>query len=114
LGRGPLARVPFVDLDRIEVMRGPQNVLFGKNAIAGALAMVTAKPTDELSTRVLLEYEPEYDTTLATGVISGRITEEFGAPHVVINNAGISAHGSFLNTPMDVARRDSRGTFRKP
>jgi iron complex outermembrane receptor protein len=75
LGRGPLARVPFVDLDRIEVMRGPQNVLFGKNAIAGALAMVTAKPTDELSTRVLLEYEPEYDTTLATGIISGPLTD---------------------------------------
>ena len=71
LGRGPLARVPFVDLDRIEVMRGPQNVLFGKNAVAGALAMVTAKPTEELSTRLLLEYEPEYDTTLATAVVSG-------------------------------------------
>jgi NAD(P)-dependent dehydrogenase (short-subunit alcohol dehydrogenase family) len=37
--------------------------------------------------------------------LAGRITEEFGAPHVVINNAGIGAHGSFLNTPMDVARR---------
>ena len=28
-----------------------------------------------------------------------------GVPHVVINNAGIGAHGSFLNTPMDVVRR---------
>ena len=75
LGRGPLARVPFVDLDRIEVMRGPQNVLFGKNAIAGALAMVTAKPTDELSTRMLVEYEPEYQTSLVTGAVSGPITD---------------------------------------
>jgi len=75
LGRPPLARVPFVDLDRIEVMRGPQNVLFGKNAIAGALAMVTAKPTDQLEGRVLLEYEPEYDTSLATGVVSGPLSD---------------------------------------
>jgi len=28
-----------------------------------------------------------------------------GVPHIVINNAGIGAHGSFLNTPMDVVRR---------
>jgi outer membrane receptor protein involved in Fe transport len=75
LGRGPLARVPFADLERIEVLRGPQNVLFGKNAIAGALSMVTAKPTEELSGRLLLEYEPEYETTVATAAISGPITD---------------------------------------
>jgi len=75
LGRGPLARVPFADLDRIEVMRGPQNVLFGKNAVAGALAMVTAQPTDEFTGRLLLEYEPEYQTSLVTGMLSGPITD---------------------------------------
>lgn len=75
LGRGPLARVPFADLDRIEVLRGPQNVLFGKNAIAGALSMVTAKPTDETSGRMMLEYEPDYETALVTGALSGTLVD---------------------------------------
>ncbi|WP_439101149.1 TonB-dependent receptor [Congregibacter sp.] len=75
LGRGPLARVPFTDLERIEVLRGPQNVLFGKNAVAGALSMVTAKPTEEFAGRLLVEYEPEYQTSLVTGMISGPITD---------------------------------------
>ena len=75
LGRSPLARVPFVDLNRIEVLRGPQNVLFGKNAIAGALSMVTNKPTDELSGDLMLEYEPDYETLLGTAVISGPLAD---------------------------------------
>jgi len=46
-GRQQLIRAPFFDMDRIEVLRGPQGTLFGKNTIAGALNMTTAKPTDE-------------------------------------------------------------------
>lgn len=75
LGRSPLARVPFVDLNRIEVLRGPQNVLFGKNSIGGALSMVTNKPTDEFSGNLMLQYEPEYNTRMGTGVISGPISD---------------------------------------
>ncbi|NCF16935.1 MAG: SDR family NAD(P)-dependent oxidoreductase [Haliea sp.] len=37
--------------------------------------------------------------------VAGDIIANSGVPHVVINNAGIGAHGSFLNTPMDVVRR---------
>ncbi len=75
LGRAPLARMPFMDLNRVEVLRGPQNVLFGKNSIAGALALVTNKPSDELEGNMLLEYEPDYETTVATGVLSGPLTD---------------------------------------
>ncbi len=74
LGRAPLARMPFLDLNRVEVLRGPQNVLFGKNSIAGALALVTNKPSEQLEGNVILEYEPEYATTVATGVVSGPLT----------------------------------------
>ena len=54
-GRQQLIRAPFFDLERIEVLRGPQGVLFGKNTIAGALNMTTAKPTDEFIGSVSLE-----------------------------------------------------------
>jgi NAD(P)-dependent dehydrogenase (short-subunit alcohol dehydrogenase family) len=43
---------------------------------------------------------------LNTGGLNGTMqSANSGVPHVVINNAGIGAHGSFLNTPMDVVRR---------
>ena len=37
--------------------------------------------------------------------LAQQLCATIGVPHVVINNAGIGAHGSFLNTPMDVVRR---------
>jgi NAD(P)-dependent dehydrogenase (short-subunit alcohol dehydrogenase family) len=37
--------------------------------------------------------------------VAHEVRENIGVPHVVVNNAGIGVHGSFLNTPMDVVRR---------
>jgi iron complex outermembrane receptor protein len=48
MGRHQLSRAPFMDLDRVEVLRGPQSILFGKNTIGGAIHLLTAKPTREL------------------------------------------------------------------
>jgi len=46
-GRDQLARIPMIDMERVEVLRGPQGIVFGKNSIAGAVSQITAKPTDE-------------------------------------------------------------------
>jgi iron complex outermembrane receptor protein len=46
-GRGQLTRAPFLDLARVEVLRGPQNILYGKNSIAGALSLISARPGQE-------------------------------------------------------------------
>ncbi len=75
LGRSPLARMPFMDLNRIEVLRGPQNVLFGKNSVAGALALVTNKPSDQFEGSVMAEYEPEYNTRQGQFMVSGPLTD---------------------------------------
>jgi iron complex outermembrane receptor protein len=48
------ALMDFVQLDRIEVLRGPQGVLYGRNSSAGALNIVTRAPTAELAASVEL------------------------------------------------------------
>ena len=75
LGRSPLARAPFMDLNRVEVLRGPQNVLFGKNSIAGALSLVTNKPSDTFEGSVMAEYEPDYNTQHGQLMLSGPLSE---------------------------------------
>lgn len=46
-GRGTQITNSFLDIERIEVLRGPQPVYFGQNATAGAISLTTRKPTAE-------------------------------------------------------------------
>ena len=42
-----LPHLTFFDINRIEVVKGPQGTLFGRNAAAGAISLITNKPGDE-------------------------------------------------------------------
>ena len=74
-GRAQQARSPFLDLERIEVLRGPQSILFGKNSVAGALNITTAKPTDEFEGNFLVSNEFEDNETIVEGVLSGPLSD---------------------------------------
>jgi iron complex outermembrane receptor protein len=47
LGRPAMAFVQFLDLDRIEVLRGPQGTLYGRNAVGGAMNLISKPPTND-------------------------------------------------------------------
>lgn len=49
LGRPGNAAAQFYDLERVEVLRGPQGTLFGRNANAGVISIITARPENEFS-----------------------------------------------------------------
>jgi len=74
-GRDQLARVPMIDMERVEVLRGPQGILFGKNSIAGAVSQISAKPTDEFEGSVTALYEPDHGETDLRMVLSGPLTD---------------------------------------
>lgn len=54
LGRTHGLNMEFADLQRIEVLRGPQGTLFGRNAVGGAVNLITASPSGEFDIKQTL------------------------------------------------------------
>ena len=84
IGRGASINFDMFDLDRVEVLRGPQGTLFGRNAIGGAINVITAKPTEEFQVKVgatagnegILRYRG-----LVSGPLSDRLSGKISATH---------------------------------
>ena len=83
-GRGQLAAVPItMDLARIEVLKGPQGVLFGKNTIGGAINITTTKPAYEFDAYVDALYTPDDGEQVLTAVVGGEVTENIAGRFAV-------------------------------
>lgn len=68
----------FFDVDRVEVVRGPQGTLYGRNATGGAISIVTRKPTDTPSGYLDVSVG-NYAQIQTEGAISGPITDTLSA-----------------------------------
>jgi iron complex outermembrane receptor protein len=75
IGRGAGINFDMFDLERIEVLKGPQGTLFGRNAIGGAFNVVTSKPSDEFTAKVGATVGNE-GIVRAQGMASGPISEK--------------------------------------
>ena len=78
-GRAQLFRAPMMDMERVEMLRGPQSTLFGKNSIAGALNLTTARPTDEFTGQLSYSHEFEHEQDELNVMLSGPITDTLAA-----------------------------------
>lgn len=94
-GRSQLFRTPMMDMQRAELLRGPQSTLFGKNSIAGALNLTTATPTDELEARLSVSHEFENEQDEINAVISGPISDSLRARLAV---RSYEEEGYYFNT----------------
>jgi outer membrane receptor protein involved in Fe transport len=65
----PASETEYYDIERIEVLRGPQGTLYGRNTTAGVLNIITAKPTDSFGGYVDATYG-NYNTIKLRGAVN--------------------------------------------
>ncbi len=78
MGRGHQAKFPLLDVERLEVIKGPQAVMFGKNATAGAISITSHKPfldSDEIEGSIDLSYGTDQQRKL-TAIANMPITDD--------------------------------------
>ncbi|MBW2369645.1 MAG: TonB-dependent receptor [Deltaproteobacteria bacterium] len=77
LEQGLGAVADFMDVARIEILRGPQGTLYGRNANGGAMNIITKAPSDELSFGISAEYgsynKYRLDTSISGPVIKDKV-----------------------------------------
>jgi len=89
MGRSGMAFLDLVDIERVEVLRGPQGTLYGKNASGGVVHIITRDPTPELSGTAAAT-AIEDDEYRLDGSISGPITDSLGYR---LTGSGVNADG---------------------
>jgi len=76
--RPAAATLDFIDIDQIEVLRGPQGTLFGKNTTSGAINITTKKPAFKSGANFEVSYG-NYGYIQAKSSISGALSKKFAA-----------------------------------
>jgi outer membrane receptor protein involved in Fe transport len=115
-----LNAMEYYDMERVEVLRGPQGTLFGRNATGGAINMVTKKPTFDGINAFIDAEAGDYGHQRLKGSINLPVTEDFGfriAGMMLERDGYIDnlAYGQVPDVDSDVDGRDLysvRGTMK--
>lgn len=66
---GSTGNPPIMDIERIEVLRGPQATYFGRNALGGGISLTTKKPHNDLAGSIMVDYS-RFDTKDVEAVVN--------------------------------------------
>lgn len=102
-----LAESDFFDVERVEVLRGPQGTLYGRNATGGVVNVITNKPSDQFSASVTADIG-NYDSRRLQGYVNVPLNDMFD---LRVAAYGLDRSGYTKNTltGSDVDGRSIRG-----
>lgn len=82
------------DVERVEVLRGPQGTLFGRNVVGGAVNIITKAPTDDPEATFEASYG-RFDQLNLRGMVGGALVDDVVAGQISFSQK--SSDGTFLN-----------------
>lgn len=95
----------LLDLERVEVLRGPQGTLYGKNTIGGALKLVSRRPGQTFRARGSVAYG-EYDMIDVQGAVSGPISDTLAFGLSALH----SERGGYVTNPVTSDEYNDKNT----
>jgi iron complex outermembrane receptor protein len=98
----------FPDIERVEVLKGPQGTLFGRNATAGLVNVITKNPTQDTQAEVTVGYG-NFRTDQEAGYFTTGITPEVAASISAYHVKQDEGWGRNLLNGSDVYRSDETG-----
>ncbi len=106
IARPATANAAFIDMQRVEVLRGPQGTLFGRNTIGGAFNITTHRPEREFGGSVEVQYG-DYNQLGFSGVLNAPLSDAVAARFVYDHSEHEGfGRSSFLNEEMSSSQRD--------
>ena len=105
------AQFDLVNIERVEVLKGPQGTLFGRNATGGLIQVFTRDPGDEISAIGHLSYG-NYQTVSGDLYAAGPVSETLGADFSVRASGMGKGYGKNLFNGDDVLKNDYNVAFR--
>lgn len=87
----------LLDIERVEVLKGPQGTLFGRNAAAGAINIITERPSETFEAYATLD-AGDYDALYVRGGVSGPLGESDAWRYRL--SAGHRERGAFTDNPI--------------
>jgi len=101
LGLTSVSEIQYLDMERLEVLRGPQGTLFGRNATGGVINLITAKPDlDEFYGSADIKYGSDAEKML-TMMLNIPITDQFGFRFAYTNLQKDGVHENIYSRASD-------------
>ncbi|MBB3222648.1 TonB-dependent receptor [Pseudoduganella umbonata] len=107
LARPDQARNAFLDVERVEVLRGPQGTLYGRNATAGAVNVITNKPAEQFDASANLEVG-NYNLRRAEAMVNVPVNQTLALRAAVLARS----EDNYIDTPRATGNRASQKTAR--
>jgi len=107
LGQSGASLTDLPDVQRVEVLRGPQGTLFGKNASAGVVSVTTRRPSDEFHVEASASWAAPYDDRRLSGLVTGPIGERAR----VLISARVNKRDGYVDNLFDGRKLNDRNDW---
>ncbi|BFM14579.1 TonB-dependent receptor [Maricurvus nonylphenolicus] len=104
LPRATMSALRQVDLDRVEVLRGPQGTLYGRNATGGSISFVSRAPTEEFEAGIRVGLK-DRDGYAVSGFASGPLSDKV-LYRVSLGQESQDGYVDVVNTGQDIVETD--------